>query len=473
MRKGDSWRTICTGALAAGMTVQIALGLVWMLANFGTLQLFGDTAFQVAVSGSLRCDEHTGILYPALLLVVRALFRGSVVTWYRVMYVLQFLLAFCAADLLLRCFSFFEDHRLLRIWGSLALLTIPMCMQCILAVLPRSVACSFFLMELAFFFRGTCREEASLKAEDLRRAGERLAEVCLFWLLGALTENELFLLGAVPVAVSLLVWLRRVGGKSLIVAGKVILTAALFLGIILCIRSITQEKGLYRQPEKSPEKTLFDRTAWPVLLCDRWRWPESLLELVGRDVLAKTSESPENVNLVLEPALEEKLGTRQAQRLYLELAGEAFHEHKKQILGESLTDLAGYLMPPAVTGWLLTGRTGAGAAPRSYDVMKRHTPLLTKAYFDFGTFWFCAGLVLAGLWAVPGLRDLRHTKSRRLFLMTAAGCALICSVHNTLRGYGLYDYKAALWITVMWTVLTLLPLSPSDRKTGERRENDL
>ncbi|MGN1146526.1 MAG: hypothetical protein ACI4R5_08750, partial [Acetatifactor sp.] len=72
-----------------GLSIQIVMGILWMLGSFTGIQQFGESNFYVEVSKTLLCDEYTGILYPVLLLFARGaegLFR---VPFFGVMYVLQ------------------------------------------------------------------------------------------------------------------------------------------------------------------------------------------------------------------------------------------------------------------------------------------------------------------------------------------------------------------------------------------------
>ena len=114
-----------------GFSVQIVLGLVWMVCNMGAVQDFAVVS--------------TGIYGVAAGLLGKA---------FPVMYVLQ-LAAACYAGqrLISRLCNKNPDNRrsrLFALWGSLALMTLPMAMQCHMAMLPYSLVCSAGLLQLSF-----------------------------------------------------------------------------------------------------------------------------------------------------------------------------------------------------------------------------------------------------------------------------------------------------------------------------------
>ena len=130
-----------------GFSIQIVFGMTWMCLNFSKLPQFGESLFYVEISKNFICDEYTGILYPVFLLLARGIEGLAGLPYYCVMYVVQLLVACYAAHRLLMGLK--KTKRALNLWGSLAVLTLPMAMQCHLAVLPYSLVSSFFLLELS------------------------------------------------------------------------------------------------------------------------------------------------------------------------------------------------------------------------------------------------------------------------------------------------------------------------------------
>ena len=131
---------ILKGILFIGISIQTILGIVWMCCNFANIPSFGDSLFYFQVSETLKCDEYTGILYPLILRLTGA--HQSIV------YLLQLAAACGAADRFLR--SFGRMKKGWRIWGCLGLLTMPVVMQCHMALLPCSFVSSLMLLALTW-----------------------------------------------------------------------------------------------------------------------------------------------------------------------------------------------------------------------------------------------------------------------------------------------------------------------------------
>ena len=167
--------------LFIGISVQIILGIVWIFCNFSNIPQFGESLFYMQLGRTLQCDEYTGILYPFFLWIVR--------NNHYVVYVFQLAAAYIAANLFLRVFL--QVKREWRIWACLAFLTMPIVVQCHMAVLPYSFAGSFFLLELTLLIDSVRDPE--------KRTLKKMAGLSACWLALALLLPEYLYLGAVPV----------------------------------------------------------------------------------------------------------------------------------------------------------------------------------------------------------------------------------------------------------------------------------
>ena len=123
------------------ISAQILVGCVWGFLNCGVLQNFPDTAELVKLSGTLNLTDDTGIIYPALLIVVRALTANGVIKFYHVMYLLQIVLAFVSWYAFSKNVFRFDSRRK-NAFIALAVVTNPFAMQVHLAVLEYSFAIS-------------------------------------------------------------------------------------------------------------------------------------------------------------------------------------------------------------------------------------------------------------------------------------------------------------------------------------------
>ncbi len=449
--------------LCIGFSVQILLGLAWMVANFSGLQLFGETAYLVRVSGTLLADEYTGILYPALLLLVRFLTTVGPIRWYWVMYVIQLLFAFGTGYAFLRNLGFMKSSGPWCIWGSLVMMTFPMMMQVHLAILPESFTFGLLLLEWTAAVR-SFRMIRMVPRGNLKAAAAAtlVAEVCLFWLLLTLNEPEYFWVGLVPVAILVFVILYKIPETLKRHAVYPLIIAVGYFVLIRGALNLTQEKGYYNRPERSWETMLFDRTAWSTILRYKWRIPGELTELLGEDRMSEVSLYPDNVKLVLEPELENLLGTNEAQKLYLELSKRAWDQDKETILRHLAQDLAANTLAPTVTIALLEGYGGGSLAARNYDVMMRAAPRLTGWYMDYSLWFFTAALVICAILAVAAKRaDWKEPRLRTPigFRLSMFFTAVYILLWETMQGDCLQDYKQVIFVTQLWIIwmLSLLP----------------
>lgn len=152
-----------------GFSVQIVLGLLWMMCNF------------------------------------RAFF-------------MQLVVAFYAAYRLLCAIT--NTGKGYRIWGSLALLTFPLAMHCHMLSLPYSLSASCLLIVLAYVTE-------MLKGKRENNYKEFSCVLC-FWLFSGLMQREYLLFGALPVALVCVQGLRKKTACYIVMTA---LTVGLTLGI--------------------------------------------------------------------------------------------------------------------------------------------------------------------------------------------------------------------------------------------------
>ena len=447
-----------------GMSIQIVLGIVWMCGNFLYFQDFGESAFYVSVSKNFICDEYTGILYPVVLLLARGIGRLFGVPYYCVIYAVQLLGAWYGACRLLGRLK--KTGRALRLWGGLGILTLPMAMQCHLAVLPYSLASSFFLLEIS----------SSLRIILEERCGglKQMAKIASFWLLCVLLMPEYLYLGAAPVVFVLLCELARTlkecgtlskCGKNSSSAGEAFgrlgamgLAAAVFLGIILGMNSLTQVEGYYGKTLRSPEASLVSRFAWSSLMDNYDSWPGEVQEALDWGKLQESAFYPDNMARVFGPLVEEALGEEEAREFFLAAAKQAWKQNREGILHEIIWDAAAYTVSPVAFQMQLTGRGYDAYTSRNYEIMRHNTPVLARIYMDYGCWWFAAGL---GISAVLQLLCIFRDRSIVCRKNVLACVLILCSLSGmilwyTMQGAGIMDYKNTIAVNCFWTVWSLL-----------------
>lgn len=458
-------RAVISGIIMIGLSIQIALGLLWMGCNFGSFQKFGDSLFYIEVSKSLLCDEYTGALYPVLLLLARGIEDLLSIPYPYVMHLLQVAAAVCAGYFFMGALG--EEKRGVRIYGSLALLTVPMAMQCHLALLPHSLTFSALLLELGYAVGAVKR------AEPVQ--GKILARASACWLVSALLIPDYLYLGAVPVVV---LWIydawkyRRQKGKGIF---RHLLLIGAFAGMIAGTNMLIQEPGSYGRPEKTVEAALFRRFAWGSLEESWDEWPEDMKEICPYSDMLEITYYAENMERLLQPKLESELGTARAHELYRELRQYAWDNNAQEILHQIVWDAAGYTLPSLTLRMFLQGRGYDSYAGRNYEIMKEQAPRLTKYYVDYSGWWLVVGIVLSAVSAVLAWLSEGSVSRRSFFAGTVSAekdfsgkvfmkrrsliSALLCIITAgvsvlwyTFQGAGVWDYKNVLLSGALWVV---------------------
>lgn len=429
---------VLSRVIVIGLGLQIILGLWWIAYNLGSFQKFGDSLFYIEVSKSMVCDENTGIIYPVLLMLARGIEGILRIPYTYVMQLLQLVIG-CYAGYYF-CQTIGVRTRWGKIGASLAVLTFPMIAQCHLAILPNSLNFSVFLLELALVLEAI-REQQPLMHHHL-------FGINMCWLISALLLPEYLYLGALPVLLLLLydlVKYRRQIGRRFVY--NVILIAA-FVGMMVGVNMLVQDKGVYGKPAGTWEAAFFRRVAW-TSLCEYYdEWPQEMQEACSYDIIEETAKFPDYMELLLQPQLESTVGVEKAQTLYWEAGRYVCDKNFSKILHEIVWDVVGYTLPPIATRMMLTGRGYDSCVGRNYEVMRRETPVLSKYYLDYSCWWFVVGLGITII-AELGLLLLR----RKINIVPAVLCLLSAGslvVWYTLQGAGMWDYKNALFTGAMW-----------------------
>lgn len=408
------------GILFIGFSIQIVLGLAWMCVNFIEVQEFG---------------QPQGFLYPLLLGVL-----GKVP---QILYLLQLGLAGFAAYLLLK--PVFPTGRLWRVWFVLAFMSLPMAMQCHLALLPYSFVSSLLILEFI------CCREAMTKEGGFGLQAIAGAGVC--WIGLTLLLSEYGWLGLLPLAFALLVRLPRLCRSLRRLAYSVLLLAALG-GIVTGMVSLTKRAEDY---ERTFWFSMASRMTWPTIWEDSSGWSQELLELVPEGVRWKTTYIPSNMERILQPTLETAVGREKAQEYYREMAEKSFRLHKTWIVRRIGWDVLIYATPQAVLQEQLKGTGYDSYSGRNYEIMAMKHPVLTKHYVDYSCWWFSAALGGAVLFlAALKAAGRKLIKKGDVLLLAAylvpAGGILL---YYAMRGSGTADYKCTLALSTMWTVPAL------------------
>lgn len=457
---------VLKGILFIGISIQTVLGIVWMCCNFPHVPQFGESLFYMQVSRTLRCDEYTGILYPLFLWITG---RN-----HYVVYVIQLAVAYAAAYRFLRVFLPGRNWK--TIGGSLALIMIPIMLQCHMAMLPCSFAASLLLLEFSL--------SAEAVREKEKRTLKKLTELSLCWLLLALLLPEYLYLGAVPVVWFYFSFCRRWRGNQRIKYYGLLLIAA-FVGIAAGINSLTQTRGEYGRLQKTPLMTLTQRIAWTSFLEEEDIWPEQIRNYLEDGIVWETAFYADDMYNLFFPAVEQAVSDQiitelQAEEFYLAMTKQAWTRHHSAIIKEITWDMLGYAAAPAFLQLFLMGR-GYDTGVRNYDFFLEYTPELSKLCMDYGSWWFCVAAVLAA--ALQVLRSFYGRGTGEKGTVQAVLCCLVTAgvmiLWYTAGGAGLLDYKKTAVIVELWAawaVLSVFGAVPgkidpgADRASSEGRD---
>ncbi len=280
------------------------------------------------------------------------------------------------------------------VWGSLVLMTFPFAMQCHLAILPYS-----FMSSLAFL---------------------------LFAFLWRLSKEE-----------------------KLLAALGVVLCA-----ILVPVLSGWPEAAGRKEAGHSLEAAMASRIAWPTLWNDYDRWPEELRDIT-RDVVWETTYYPGNMCLLYE-AVESRTDLETAKEYYREMAEIAWTHHAPMVIRQMGWDVLGYVVTPVIFHLQLQGESYDSYTSGNYEAMRGNSPVLTRYYVEYGSWWFVCQTVLTGILAMLHISREGSFNWRALLLILVVSGIWVSVV--TLRGAGMMDYKYTTAVNALWLVWSILEL---------------
>ena len=459
--------------LILGFGVQILWGLAFALSHLGSFQEFRESYFLERVGKTLICDEYTGILYPFLIRVFQGIGKVVPIPYFSMLYVLQLALAFRMAWFFMD--SFVRWRRLpaaFKCWAALSVLTLPMAMQCHLAVLPNSLVSSFFLGELGLALRimgarGYGAGEASGKTEAALTHGmaegsaaRGLAGMGACFLPATLLMPEYGLFGGtLLIGVSIYEvlkrgsqskaaeenWIRRISG--------ILLVAAVFLGLGSFLTRLTTREGAYGRIQKSVEAAAFLRTAWDDFGDLYPDWPKELKDALSQEEIALCNQYPLQKEWIIGRRVDSVYGRERAGQIYREMARVAGEIRFRRNAKEILKDFACYVFAPPMQLLLMEGWGHTTLSGRNFEVMRTEAPRLTTWYVRYSYTWFLAAFVLSLAMALLQLEKQfwkRNTLWRGAILF--GGISLVLCLYYTMRGGGIMDYKNSISVTILWTV---------------------
>lgn len=467
------------------MGVQIVLGAAWMLGNLRAVQEFAESRELVEISKTWVLDEYVGIAYPGCIWLVRGLQRLTGIPKESVLYICQLAAAFFAGVYFLKNSGVTDRLRqAVGKWtvyyGAAYLLTVPMLMQCHMAVLPFSFAYSVMLILL------TDCIQLMRKAETV--TWRRFLRICAMWFLGASLLPEYGWLGAIPVLTAFAGSLLRKssaeekenGSRK---RGRTALTlAAAFMVTVFAITgtaAVTQTPGSRGRMQKTFQAAMLSRFVWPNFARNSYFWQDDITNVCGADELWRISQIPEKIVYEFGFPMEQTHGKEKANVIYGQMARTSFRMRTRETVEEIAGDGLSYLCPQIAVQRNLAGK-GVSFTGWNYSRMQQHTPALTKYYVGLSLkIWNILAVltVLQGIaYAYGFLTGKRGQKKNTggltwawLYGVTTAAFA----VWYTMSAAGMQDYRNVPVIWALWAVSAIkgwdMLCEGAERKRGNEQ----
>ena len=418
---------VVQGFLLCAVVLQIILGVMYIGKNFMAVPQFHDTAIYLEIAEQLVTDEYTGILYPLLIKLCKAI---SFIPYQIPIYIIQ---------IVARVYGVYRfaytwiGRKIPAFVCALWINTIPFVAQAHVSVLPHSLALTCLIFMSLQVLKG------SVKRRTLTIT-EWAGLLCSFVFLAQLDRiyvlpGMLFLLwGAV------LQFYNRTHRVLLFVVSLFISVGMLIVNV--AIFHVTQNPGHYGRIQRTTASAFFQRTG-VITLKDKYQiyMPLEVQDSYTGEDLNYISNYPYKIKYEFGPALEARLGQKRANEIYVELGMLGLTEATRENTINIAQDVIRYAVP---LGGYASWQNGElqGATGWNYQQFISEAPMLSVCYARISIFsWgFLLGLSLT----VYILKALKHRKWHIGIWLPAVGCILLYSVYFAMSGTDVYDYKLAL-----------------------------
>lgn len=442
------------------MSIQIVLGCCFAVCNFTTVPGFAETGEYVEISKTFVLDEYVGILYPALIALCRAVQTISRIPYQCLLYVLQLGAAYGSGCFL--CSGFLkaeekQNNRRKMIVGALYLMTVPMILQCHMAVLPYSLALSGMCMMTGLLVR---------VFQGKRKADSRfMLQTALLWGGLALCLPDYLYLAGVAVAGSLIMVIvghcRKADRKKEIGMSLLIVVAAAV--VIHGTNIVTQTPGSRGRIQRTAGAAMLSRVVWPNFGQNYYFWSDEVKDIMDEETAKVISRYPEEVTYIAGPLFEQAVGKKRADFLYWQMAKRCLGDSTRQVAGDITMDFLQYVCVPISVWQNLQGR-GISETGWNYRHFKMQCPALSRYYLNF-SFWAWCLCLAAGAGLRLVYRKQKGTDRKRMVIGTVliASLGLLQVLWYTLYRSASMDYKKVLFATLLWYLAVWIPADEEGR----------
>ena len=429
------------------MGLQIGLGFLWAVANWGKVPGFEESRELLFMAETLQPDDYTGLLYPVCIKGSHLLEGWTGLPSCGFVYGLQLVVAYFSYQYFLRWIVSPKPEKRMHLQKRMPvyvgfLITIPVVLQVHMAVLPYSLASSFFVVLLARVLQ-VCLAESAVKKKDFYG-------IVVFWILSAQFCPDYFWLSTVAVGIGA-VWYI---GKHKEAVRKWILLMVLMIACMVGLNSFWQTPGSTGKMERTFGGIMLTRFVWPNFNELSFFWDKEVKESFTVEELSVLSTYPEKVFTDFGPVIEQKYGKKRAGEIYWNMVKISLKMDTKDVLYPVIEDGAAYLCPPLSVYLQLRGM-GTSYTGWNYGRMKDYTPLITKYYVEISLKLWIYLLIAGTLLLLLNIfsRVWCPAKEKARIRSIVGYCILNGLVVNgwyVMVSGNMQDYKKVLMITILW-----------------------
>ncbi len=430
--------------LAIGMVVQILTGVLWILCNFPSEWSYPESEYYISAAGSWVIDEYTGVLYPMLIRVCQMITGWFGLPFEWLICLVQLGTAFlCYSAFILWCKKGEGSRRRVLLqagFGGLYLLTVPLCVQWHLSILPSSLTGSLFILMIGLCIRAFGDAQYCNSKTVIR--------VCVLWAVLTLLNPDYWWIALTPVIAINIMILRKKGFRAF----------AIFLGICVGagilsvgINRAVQTPGSSGKIQRSLGASMVSRMVWPNFDTNYFFWPDEIKEIMTPLQGTEISSHADLVQLFFGPMVESAYGRDKAEQLYWQMAVNCIQVRTKEVFQAIGEDFVAYSAAPWQVKTQLDG-SGLSYSGWHYDKMKTKTPELTRWYVDYSLVSFRIGIIVAaGLFVSHRIRKGKAASTgNRWILWFPVLCGLFQSIWYTMAAGGMMDYRNVSLVILLW-----------------------
>lgn len=427
---------------------QIVSGTVYLVCNFSDYIMGPETEEMLDVAGTLIFDEYVGVLYPLFLKLCVFVQKISGIGYYYLVYLVQ--MAVFGLALWYVTKMLFSGK---KVWlaGAFVLMN-PMCIHTILMVSPYAFKTAFGLWILG----------AMLRLWKDGWKGKHWCVLLFAYFMAALNVPDDLYVWLVPVVIfTISVVLKK--QDTVKVYGKICILLAIVLVFFTAfgIGKGVSEPGARGRMQKTVSSVLFQRTLWPELRTKYGFLPMDMIVSIPHEVAMASDGSPEQIQYIIGPLVEEAYGLKRADELFKEAVLNQFSYNKTAMFKAVLSDFAGYAMTPYSTMGYITGQEGA-AFGKLYSLMSVSMPRFVYGYYCVS---FVALFLLTFAAVLKQVKEKAFVKKEKIRQTTFfAGIILYQAMWYAIVNVQGVDYRYVLLNVVLFSYFALGGILKTDCK---------